>query len=223
MKYDARNKMRAATLLSQVDDRVARLAFFDPQYRGLLDAMAYGNEGKDKSRQRARARLPQMRDGMIRHIIGELERALAPSGHLMLWIDKFTLAEGIVYDRWVGGEPPSKLKTVDLLHWNKLRTGMGRRLRCRSEYLLIFQKPPIRAKGVWSDHGIDDTWAEMSDREVHTHAKPVELTRRLIRATTKIGDLVLDPAAGGYGVLTACRLTRRRFLGCDIATEVDGD
>lgn len=218
MKYDAKNKMGAATLLALVDDGAARLAICDPQYRALLDKMAYGDEGGDKSRQRARARLPQMRESSIRHIVDELGRALAPSGHMALWVDKFTLAEG-AWRKWMPEDSP--LKLVDLLHWNKLRTGMGRRLRCRSEYLLIFQKPPVRAKGVWTDHRLDDAWMEGADRATHPHAKPIELTRRLILATTKIGDLVLDPAAGGYGVLEACRITRRRFLGCDVATEED--
>lgn len=38
----------------------------------------------------------------------------------------------------------------------------------------------------------------------------------IICATTREGDYVLDPAAGSYSVLEACKLTNRNFLGCDI-------
>jgi site-specific DNA-methyltransferase (adenine-specific) len=108
------------------------------------------------------------------------------------------------------------LAIVDLICWNKLRNGMGRRARCRSEYLVVAQKKPTRAKGVWTDHRLDDSWPEMSDRSIHPHAKPRQLTERLIRAATKRGDLVVDPCAGSYGVLDACHATGRRFVGCDL-------
>jgi site-specific DNA-methyltransferase (adenine-specific) len=42
------------------------------------------------------------------------------------------------------------------------------------------------------------------------------LQERLIQAVTNPGDIVVDPAAGGYSVLKAARNTERRFLGCDL-------
>lgn len=209
---NARQRMGAATMLAEVPDRSATLAFFDPQYRGVLDKMKFGNEG---ARQKGRALLPQMGYAAIRAIAGELARVLKPSGNLCLWVDKFTVAEGH-HRGWLG---ETGLKVVELIHWNKGRMGMGRRARCRSEYLVIAQKPPTRA---WRDHGIEDTWLEQSDRSGHPHAKPLALQQRLIREMTKRGDLVVDPCAGGYGVLEACRATGRQFMGCDIAGEHDG-
>ena len=43
--------------------------------------------------------------------------------------------------------------------------------------------------------------AEKVDRKIHPHAKPVDLIARLIGAVTKPGDLVVDPAAGGFIVM----------------------
>ncbi len=93
---------------------------------------------------------------------------------------------------------------------------MGYRSRRKSEYLLVLQKSPIRAKGGWTDHAIPDVWAEKTTK-VHPHSKPVELQERLIAATTKEGDYVLDPAAGGYSALEACRSVGKDFIGGDIA------
>ena len=98
--------------------------------------------------------------------------------------------------------------------------GMGYRTRRKSEYLLVLQKTPLKAKATWKDHAIPDVWEEKVIK-THPHSKPIELQRRLIEATTDEGDLVLDPAAGGYSVLEACKLSGRNFLGCDIMNEQD--
>lgn len=213
--YDARQQMSGATLLRALPDRCAAAFFFDPQYRSILDKMGYGNEGKN--RERKRAALPPMSEWTIARFIEEAERVLKPSGHLFLWVDKFMIAEGRHLGLFVYA--PSLVR-VEMIHWNKLKPGMGRRARCRSEYLVIAQKKPLRAEGVWKDHRIDDSWAEASDRSLHPHAKPHQLLERLIRSVTKIGDLVVDPCAGSYAMLEVCRLTRRNFIGCDLATEV---
>lgn len=211
---NARNRMDGVALLRSLRDDEARLAFFDPQYRGVLDQLAFGNEG---SRQVERARLPQMSDDDVAFFVEEIERVLAPSGHLMLWLDKFSIGSGH-HLRYFAR---TKLALVDLIHWNKMTFGMGRRARCCSEYLLVAQKRPTLAKNVWRDNSIRDSWPEQANPDVHPHAKPVALIERLVRATTKTGDLVVDPAAGGYGVLEVCRNTGREFVGCDLMGESD--
>ena len=51
--------------------------FFDPQYRGVLDKLKYGNEGKKRGR--ARAQLEQMNEETIITFIKEINRILKPS------------------------------------------------------------------------------------------------------------------------------------------------
>ncbi|HKG70020.1 MAG TPA: hypothetical protein VKA92_14200, partial [Segetibacter sp.] len=65
--------------------------FFDPQYRGVMDKMKYGNEGE---RQKGRAELEQMSEETIKLFIKEIDRVLIPDGHLFLWVDKFHFCEG---------------------------------------------------------------------------------------------------------------------------------
>lgn len=210
IERNARQRMDAVELLEAIPNRIAVMFFFDPQYRAVLDKMKFGNEG---AKQVQRARLPSMNDPDISFVIEEAHRVLKPSGHLMLWMDKFSLASGH-WHRWVRRSPG--LEVVDLIAWNKLRPGMGRRARCVTEYLAVLQKKPTRAKDVWTDHRITDSWMESSDRRIHAHAKPHVLTERLIRACTERGDLVVDPCAGGYGVLEACRASGREFIGGDL-------
>ena len=210
LRLDARLKMDGVKFLAKLPREAFPVAFFDPQYRGVLDKLSYGNEGKDRSR--ARCALPQMDEPAIARFIQGIDRALMPSGHLFLWLDKFHLCAG--FAQWLEG---TGLEVVDMLIWHKQRMGMGYRTRRTSEHVLILQKTPRRAKGVWQVHNIPDVWTEGVKRDGgHTHRKPVGLQGALIEAVTNEGDVVIDPAAGSFSVMEACGQHGRRFLGCDV-------
>lgn len=204
-----KNKMNGLELLEQFEDNSIKVIFFDPQYRGILDKMSYGNEGI--SRGKNRSELPQMTDEIIENFIKNIERVLLPNGYLFLWVDKFHLVDGI--KKWFLNTP--LLCTVDMITWDKKKIGMGYRSRRRSEYLVVIQKEPKKAKTTWILHDIPDVWEEKVVKK-HTHSKPIELQKKLILATTFENDLICDPASGGYSVFEACKEVNRNFIGCDI-------
>ena len=216
LPLNRQNRYNGLDLLAQMEPASVPLCIFDPQYRGILDKMQYGNEGI--SRGRARSELPQMSDATITAFIRGIAKVLIPSGHLFLWVDKFRLCTGVEQwlDRW-------GLATVDLVTWNKGRMGMGYRTRRYAEHLVIAQKLPKRAKGVWQRHDIPDVWTETVDHwSGHAHAKLVLLQGALIEAVTDPGDVILDPAAGSYSVLEAALGEGRQFWGCDVSAS-EGD
>jgi site-specific DNA-methyltransferase (adenine-specific) len=202
----------ALILLRALSDGCAQVSFLDPQHRAVLDKLKFGNEG---CRQRGRASLPVMDEAYIDACCREIARVLVPSGYLMRWIDTFCLCEG---HHLRNGE----CKPVDLIAWDNLRPGMGKRTRRRGDYLLILQKPPIHAR-TWRDHSIPNRWAEKVDRKTHPHVKPLGLVRRIIAAVTQVGDLVVDPAAGSFGVMRAAIELGRNFIGCDLIANDVGD
>ena len=207
-KLNAKNLADGIDLLGDINDGSIATAFFDPQYRGVLDKLKYGNEGV--SRGKARSDLPQMSEDTIINFINEINRVLKDSGHLFLWVDKFHLCQGVL--EWL---TDTDLNLVDMIVWDKGKIGMGYRTRRKSEYLIVLQKSPVKAKACWTDHAIPDVWEEKTNK-THPHSKPVELQRRLIVATTNEGDVVLDPASGGFSVFEACKLAGRDFIGGDI-------
>ena len=207
-KINFKNKTDGLKLLKDIKSDCIKLAFFDPQYRGILDKLQYGNEGI--SRGKARHDLPQMPEEVIINFISELNRVISKSGHLFLWVDKFHLCQGVL--DWFEN---TELNLVNMIVWDKDRIGMGYRSRRKSEYLIILQKSPVRGKGIWKDHSIPDVWTEKTEK-VHPHSKPIELQKRLIEAVTDKSDFVLDPASGGYSVLEACKLSERNFIGGDL-------
>jgi site-specific DNA-methyltransferase (adenine-specific) len=204
---DRQNRSDGLTLLRQLRASSFPLCVLDPQYRGVLDRQKYGNEG---ARQKHRALMAQMSEEQIREFIREVDRVLMPSGHLLLWVDKFHLCMGV--GPWLTG---TSLSIVDLITWNKRRIGMGYRTRRTSEHCVVLQKTPLRAKGIWKSHDIPDVVDEKLAVRF-AHAKPVQLQARLIECLTNPGEIVLDPAAGTYSVMEACQRTERHFLGCDL-------
>lgn len=206
---NSKNKADGLKLLSDINDGTIQTVFFDPQYRGVLDKLKYGNEGKERGK--ARCSLTQMDEETIVKFIREINRVMKPSGHLFLWVDKYHLCQGI--NAWI---KDSSLNLVDMITWDKGKLGMGYRARHKSEFLMVLQKSPVKAKGFWNDHSIPDVWVEKTGK-THPHSKPVELQKRLIQATTNEGEYVLDPASGGYSVLEACKLAGVNFIGSDIA------
>ena len=201
--------MDGLEFLSHIPDNIVPVVFFDPQYRGILDKMGYGNEGK--SREKQRCALSQMSEEMIKDFMLNINRILIPSGHLFLWIDKFHLCQG--FQCWFS---ETQLEVVDLIIWDKDKMGMGYRSRRVSEYCIVVQKQPKRAKGVWKIHTIRDVWREKTQGKIHPHQKPLHLQAELIEAVTNEGDYVVDPAAGSFSVMKAAQLKNRNFLGCDL-------
>ena len=118
-----------------------------------------GDPRQDELRQRGRAAGRAVQpspdvSGYHQQVCGRDREILRPSGHVCLWMDKFILCG-------YGAAPIFPLDwTVDLITWDKGKIGMGYRTRRRGEYLMICQKPPRRAKGIWQDHGIPDVWPE---------------------------------------------------------------
>lgn len=210
IRVNYKNICEGRKLLQEIKDESLKVIFFDPQYRGILDKLAYGNEGEGRGK--GRSDREQMTEEDIQEFLREIIRCLKPSGYLFLWIDKFHLVEGV--QSWFQ-DYEDIMQNVDLIVWDKQKLGMGYRTRRISEYCLVIQKQPVKAKETWVLHDIPDVWSETAYRN-HPHAKPIELQKQLIMATTDEGDYVCDPASGGYSVFNACQETMRNFIGGDI-------
>ncbi|MYK20289.1 hypothetical protein F4055_19335 [Candidatus Poribacteria bacterium] len=114
LKPNTRLKMDGRKLLSHLPKESVPVAFLDPQYRGVLDRMNYGNEGK--SREKRRCSLMQMPEELIGEFIRGIDSVLIPSGHLFLWMDKFHLCQG--FKTWFDN---TQLDIVYIIVWNKER------------------------------------------------------------------------------------------------------
>ena len=76
LKPNTRLKMDGLKLLSHLPKEAIPVAFLDPQYRGVLDKMNYGNEGK--SREQRRCSLMQMPEERIGEFIRSIDNVAYP-------------------------------------------------------------------------------------------------------------------------------------------------
>ena len=220
--FDAPNRADGLELPRALPADAFPLVVLDPQYRGVLDKLDYGNEGE---RQRARAQLPQMDEAQIAAFVAASATRLRPSGHLLLWVDSFHLVTGVA--AWTAGTglevvihvtwAKGRVGTVDGAAWAKGPWGMGYRTGARAStcWSCRSRRGGPRASGAATTSPTSGG-RRSGRRRARAHRKPVGLHSALIEATTEPGEIVLDPAAGGYSVLTACRRTGRSFLGCDL-------
>jgi site-specific DNA-methyltransferase (adenine-specific) len=203
LEGDAAQRRDALNLLCALSAGCAPLAFFDPQHRGVLDRLKFGNEG---SRQRGRTRLPSMSDEYIDAWCREIARAwgisCALDGHVWPMRGPPSPRQ---QDRQAGR--PHRLGFVAYMH--EQAVAPARRLSaCLTE-------APVTAR-TWRDHAIPSRWPEKVDQAVHPHIKPIGLISRLIAAVTEPGDLIIDPAAGSFVVMKAAKQLDRHFVGCDV-------
>jgi len=216
--------MDGSLLLQSIGSEEVDLCFFDPQYRSILDKMSYGNEGEKK--QVARVRLPQMPDRLIMSFLQGIFRVLKPASYLFFWMDKFIVAEAL-HSKWMqvvnlDARRPA-MNLVDMICWDKGSFGNGYRTRRTNEYLMVYQKTPKSTKSWIRKPSVPDTWREKipnpRSRNLHPHRKPMGLTMRLIAVVARPDAVVLDPCAGSFSTLDACRETGMAFVGCDISGE----
>lgn len=207
--YNTKLNLDSLDLLNRVEDNTIKCCVFDPQYRGILDKLSYGNEGV---RQKKRVALPQMSEEFIKECVVQQNKKLLNNGYIFLWVDKFILAEGS-FRNWI---EDTDLKVVDLLTWNKQKIGMGYRTRRKSEYLIILQKFPFKAKITWKNHSIPDVWDEKVSIKEHPHQKPYNLLETLILSVTEKNDIILDVCAGSFMVYDICQTIERNFIGTDL-------
>jgi site-specific DNA-methyltransferase (adenine-specific) len=78
----------------------------------------------------------------------------------------------------------------------------------------FLKKPGLQMRSVWSIHP-PKNWEKVNGK--HPTQKPIELLRRCILASTKKGDVILDPFSGSSTTGIAAKLVGdRKFIGIDM-------
>ncbi|KLL03768.1 MAG: adenine-specific DNA methylase [Mycoplasmataceae bacterium CE_OT135] len=198
------NQGNGLELLRSLPTNSVKLVFFDPQY--------------EKASKVSRAKdwpLSYQNATQIQAFLKEISRVLKLSGFCLLWINKALLISSQIL-AWLRNI--DCLKIVDLLIWAKPHFGFGSYFRNQAEFAFLIQKHPPNSK-LFKDRSFGNVYQEKQKMillRVHPHEKPVALNKRLIEAVTEKGDLVVDPCAGGFGILRICLETGREFLGTDL-------
>ena len=114
--------------------------------------------------------------------------------------------ETLIWARKEGVNPKTKkiLKTKHIFNYNLMKRG---------DWIEDFlKKPGLQMRSVWS---IGTPRREEKKFGKHPTQKPIDLLKRIVLASTKEGDLVLDPFTGSSTTGLATYFYKRKFIGVD--------
>ena len=98
-----------------------------------------------------------------------------------------------------------------LIVWAKTHFGMGKGYRRQHEFVAFY--------GNLDSTSESDLWSEKKDSAntyKHPTQKPIALSERALKNSTKVNDVVFDPFAGSGSMLLACEQLKRKWIGIEL-------
>lgn len=209
--------------LREIPDRSIAAVIADPAYESMNRHREVGTTTRcaesDSSSNKWFETIP---NEMYEPLCAEWRRILKRDGSVFLFGDQpTTLDVSTPAFAATGWRPHGTGSTTfrRLLVWDKVLTGMGYRARKRYELItwFIHSKMPVIDTLPDYDSKMTDILVYRRVDKGYPTEKPVELIRKLIRQSTRPGDIVIDCFAGSGSTGVAALLEGRRFAGCDIS------
>lgn len=142
----------------------------------------------------------------------ECYRILKPSTHAYVMINGRNLK-----DLQVAAENAGFVYQ-NLLVWKKNNATPNKYFMQNGEFILMLSKRPARSINNLGEQTVFEIPNYIGNK-YHPSEKPVELMKRLIEASSSIGDIVYDPFMGSGAVAKACIELDRQWIGSEIDTE----
>lgn len=215
----ARGSKRAAFGLVQADavewlrtlaaDSVD-LAITDPPYESLEKHRATGTTTRlTHSKSSSNNWFTIFPNARFPELFAELYRVLRRGSHLYLFCDAATMFVAKPLGEAEG------FKFWKPIVWDKTTIGMGYHYRARHEFVLFFEKGKRRL----NDLGVADVIEVPRIRNGYPTEKPVAVADILVKQSSSMGELVIDPFVGAGSTGLAALQNGRRFLGADVSAE----
>jgi site-specific DNA-methyltransferase (adenine-specific) len=200
----------AVDWLRSLPDASVDLIVTDPPYESLEKHRRIGTTTRLKnSKASSNVWFQIFPNDRFEDLFRECYRVLKNHRHFYLFCDAETMfvvkpiAEAVGFRFW---KP---------IVWDKRKIGMGYHYRSRYEMILFFEK----GKRKLNDLSIADVIECPRIFRGYPTEKPVPVSEILIRQSTQIGEMVVDPFMGSGTVGLAALNQERSFLGNDICAE----
>jgi site-specific DNA-methyltransferase (adenine-specific) len=210
MKNCSLHETDAVSWLRGLSNESVDLIVTDPPYESLEKHRAIGTTTRLKhSKASSNDWFKIFPNARFGELFTECYRVLKRNRHFYLFCDQETMfvakpiAEAIGFRFW---KP---------LIWDKQKIGMGYHYRSRYELVLFFEK----GKRKLNDLGISDVIQVPRIHNGYPAEKPVAVSETLIRQSTQVGEIVVDPFMGSGSVGLAALTLGRSFMGNDLSNE----
>jgi site-specific DNA-methyltransferase (adenine-specific) len=204
------NKGDAIDWLRDLQDASVDLIITDPPYESLEKHRAIGTTTRLKhSKASSNDWFEIFPNARFGELFVELFRVLRKNRHFYLFCDQETMfvakpiAEDVGFRFW---KP---------LIWDKQKIGMGYHYRSRYELVLFFEK----GKRKLNDLSVPDVLQVPRVYGGYPAEKPVAVSEILIKQSTELGEMIIDPFMGSGSVGVAASNLSRHFMGNDLCDE----
>lgn len=201
-------------LMKSIPDGSVDLICTDPPYR-MTSRGNKGNTGGMLAKKIGMSgKVFENNDCNVKDWMPELFRVLKSGSHAYIMCNHINLIEYLNTSTQCG------FHFIKSLIWDKQNKIMGRAFMSQFEYILFFRKGEFKQV---SDCGISDILSipnikpkDRYGKNLHDTSKPISLMEVLIRQSSGIGELVLDPFSGIGTTALACIYTNRKFVGMEL-------
>lgn len=198
----------AVEWLKTLENSSVDLVITDPPYESLEKHRKIGTTTRLKvSKSSSNEWFQIFPNDRFESLFTEIYRVLKKNSHFYLFCDQETMfvvkpiAEKTGFKFW---KP---------IVWDKMSIGMGYHYRSRYEFILFFEK----GKRKLNDLGIPDVLQHKRVFRGYPTEKPTSLLETLVKQSSSIGDIVVDPFFGSGSTLVAAEANQRIPIGCDLA------
>lgn len=227
-------------LKDKIPDKSIDLIFADPPYNLSGNGLKWKNKGYGGDWYMVNEDWDKMSEAeylkFIKEWLAECKRVLKPTGSIYISCTYHNIGELIMTLKLLGFTP----RNIITWHKNNAMPSMTKRIFTHScEYVLFFSKGknwifnyeelkkinPEKAKN-GSNKQMRDLWViqvcqgkerlkNKSGRAAHPTQKPGELLKRVILASSKKGDIVLDPFLGSATTAVIAKKLGRKWIGIE--------
>ncbi len=218
--YEIHNRDCVETMKEMVNNNVkVPLIVMDPPYE-FKNTQTGGKSDLNKSFQKSQTEIKekQLTEGIDYETILPLLTRLQDNVNIYIWCNKEQIPKYLEY--YV-----SKLGcSFDIIKWVKTNPvpTFNNKYMSDTEYCLYFRKGGYCNPQNYEDGSTLFTHPiNRKDKNLYHHPtiKPIEIIDRLIRNSSKEGDLVFDPFMGSGTTGVSALKHNRRFIGCEIDKE----
>lgn len=198
-------------LFASLPDECIDLVLTDPPYWTLNKWRQMGTTARlgghyDPDKRDESKWFETITEAQLEVLVHETYRVLKPDRFAYIMCDWqvlgsiYRIVEGQCWDYW---KP---------IVWDKVHPGMGYHYRARYEFVVLFQKGSTKLRS----NDKPDVLSFPRVVKGFPTEKPWRLFELLVKNSTDVGDLVLDPFMGSGTTAYVCKLLGRDYLVCDI-------
>lgn len=200
--------------MQTIADNSIDLIVTDPPYPTTARGSAGNSGGMLQKKINRQGRVFNHNDIDVNEYAGEFYRILKEKTHCYVMTNHVNLHKMLTAFQGVG------FKFTKCLIWDKGNKIMGQYYMSQFEYILFFRKgkaKKINHCGTSDILSIPNKKTKGVDgKNLHDTEKPVELMKILIKNSSNVGDLVLDPFVGIGATAIACAESGRNFIGFEL-------